>query len=152
MVSILDLVPVPEIVRVRGKDLPVHGFNLESFTELVARFPEVAEFFASGANPKAFLRAAPKIAAMIIGAAIGQDSPEELAAIRKLPLGDAVALLLAVQKGTMPDGPGPFEELLERAEPLIRKFAEQAKAALSTSSGEQPSASPGEAESPSPQS
>jgi len=157
MVSILDVVPAPEIVRVRGKDFEVNGLTLEDLAGLVARFPEVAPFFAEAAaegenvSPMAFLKASPLLAARVIGFAIRQETPEEIAGIRKLPMGDSLALLLAVKKGSLPDGTGPLEEIMAMAEPLITKVIarlseamEASRKARSTASAAQQPASSGE--------
>lgn len=149
MVSILDVAPVPEIVRVRGVEIPVNGLSLEDLAALVARFPEIAGFFADGAEkgagPMAFLKASPGLAAMVIGAATGQDSPEEIAGFRKLPFGDSLALLLAVKRGSLPDGSGPLEELMAMLEPVITKWVaivvETIKARSMASAAQPPSSS-----------
>lgn len=142
MVSILDLVPVPEIVRVRGHDVPVNGLSFEAFAKLIGGFPAVAGFFTDGANPAAFLAASPDLVAMVICAGIGDDGEKQRAAIKAYPAGDQIKLLNAVLKGTMPDGPGPFLELLATVEGFLPAVAEKRTKAPSTSSGKRPSASP----------
>lgn len=151
MASILDVAPVPEIVRVRGRDFEVHGLSLEDLAALVARFPEVSEFFsasagdADNASPMAFLKASPVLAAKVIGMAIRQESPEEIAELRKLPLGTSLAFLLAVKKGSLPDGPGPLEEVVAMIEPVITRWAEKFMRARSMASAAPQPGSPGAA-------
>lgn len=140
MVSILDLVPTPEIVRVRGNDVPVNGLSFEAFANLIGNFPAVAGFFTDGVNPAAFLAASPDLVAMVICAGIGDDGDKQRKAIKAYPAGDQIKLLNAVLKGTMPDGPGPFLELLATVEGFLPAVAEKRTKAPSTSSGKRQAA------------
>lgn len=144
MVSILDLVPVAETVSVRGRDIPVNGLSFESFAQLIAGFPAIAGFFTDGVNPAAFLAASPDLVAMVIGAGIGQEGSEEREAIKRLPAGDQIKLLNAVLKGTMPDGPGPFLDLLENLEGFTTGLGRSTKD-QATNSGKRRSGSAGAA-------
>lgn len=137
MVSILDVVPVAEKVSIRGHEIEVRGLGFEALARLIGNFPAVAGFFTDGVNPAAFLTASPDLAALIICAGIGQDGEKEREAVKQLPAGDSVKLLNAVLKGTMPDGPGPFLELLGTVEAMVPQSLEKRTKAPSTSSGKQ---------------
>lgn len=141
MVSILDTVPVPEIIRVRGVDLPVNGLGLEELAAMIAKFPEVAGFFADGVSPASFMSASPDLVAMIVCAAIRDDGPEQRAVFKSWPAGDQIKALNAVLRGTMPDGPDPFLELLGLVEKYMPIVTEKRTKGRSTSSGKPPRAS-----------
>lgn len=152
MISITDLVPVAEKVSIRGHAVEVNGLSFEHMARLIAGFPAVAGFFTDGVNAAAFLAASPDLAAMVIGAGIGQDDPASVEAIKKLPAGDAVKLLNAVLKGTMPDGPGPFLQMLETVEGFTGGLTASRTKAPATSSGKQRPASSGAAATDTPKS
>lgn len=141
MVSIIDLVPVAEKVSIRGHAVPVNGLALEHFARLISGFPAIASFFTDGVGAASFLAASPDLAAMIIGAGIGQEDDASLDAIKKLPAGDALKILNVVLKRTMPDGPGPFLAMLETVEGFTSGLSESRMKDPATNSGKRRSVS-----------
>lgn len=121
MPSFMDIVAMPEIVKIDGQDCPVHGVSVDGLGALFQRFPWLLEALLSGngvkidLTPEQLIKEAPGAAVAIMAAALGYPGNEEAEAkVRLLPLGPQLEILVKAKKRTMPDGLSPFVESLKR--------------------------------------
>lgn len=117
MVGLVDIeiVPTLQTVKFRGHDLGVCGISVETIAKLFMRYPEVKKVLESGAADVAasLLKMSDDVVVALIAAGLGVfgDKTQEQK-IASMALGEKAAILAAIVKLTMPDGLGPFVDLL----------------------------------------
>lgn len=118
MASLLDLGPLTEEVEVRGVQFTVRGLTSANLFRLASEFPSLPQALQqmSSGGFAAALALFPDLFAKIITTAIGMaDNKEaEEKARDNLGVADQLAILMAVQRLSFPQGFGPFVKQLER--------------------------------------
>lgn len=144
MPSFVDLVPASETVSVKGVVFSVAGLSVESIARLFMRFPEVRAMVDKGAlEAETLLKLSDAALAAVIAAGTAcLGNVEQEAAIAKLALADKMKFINAIVRQTMPEGPGPFVELIAGLKGLVPSGeAPQPPAADSNSASAKPSSS-----------
>jgi len=116
MVSLVDIVPQKRTVHIAGGELELRGLGLRQIADLLLRFPSLRNLFTEGA-PTLDINAILLFAPDAIGAIIAESAkePEAAEAITDgMPVDDVAECLLAVRDLTMPSGPSPFFDRLEK--------------------------------------
>jgi hypothetical protein len=122
MASLLDIAPIVVTVSVRGQDIPVTGLPVAKFAELLRDYPTLRSMI-DGAwkrggvsiDAKALFAEVPDavhdiIASGVVDRTAGHDVL--LAHVMMLGAADQLALLRGVMEATMPEGPGPFVDVV----------------------------------------
>jgi hypothetical protein len=117
MTGLLDIAPATGAkVTIRGVELEVNGLSLGDIAALIGRFPKLVEVFSRQDDAVAtIMRSGPDIIAAVIAAGCGMTSDakaEERAA--SLSLEEQFDILVEVLRLTMPAGPRPFVEKLQK--------------------------------------
>lgn len=125
MSSLLDLAPLKRTVRLRGVDVEVVGIAAQDIPYLLDRFAVLGKLAAEGRfTLDELATAAPDALAALFACGIGaRGDPEVEARARTLKLGEQAALFAAIVEVSLPDGIGPFVE-------IVRKFTTALKTAM----------------------
>lgn len=116
MVSLVDIVPQTRAVRVNGGEIELRGLGLRQIAGLLVRFPELRKLLVAGApeiDLDALIADAPDAVGTIIAEAAGQPEAADNIA-DALPLEEIADCLFAIGELTMPNGPAPFFDRLNR--------------------------------------
>lgn len=124
MVSLVDLAPLKETIKVRGKDFDLSGVPAIVIVDLLVEFPELRRIFAEKELRQnelaALIAGSGRLAGAIIAAANGEYGNEEaMANAARLPPGDLLPFIAPIIRLTFPQGVRAFVEevaaLLPRA-------------------------------------
>jgi hypothetical protein len=111
--SFADIVPRIERVDIGGTVIEMRGLSAPRCFELVTEFPAIIGLLSGNPDVAKLLFQLPQAAAAIACEGLRRPKDKKLREdFNNLALGDQVKLLTAVIKATMPDGPGPFVEML----------------------------------------
>lgn len=117
MTDIVNFVPLSATVEIRGNKIKVRGLELDEIGQLIYRFPKFREIKAL--NAAEIIRLMDReIQSAVIAAANdhpGNDKAEK--SFGNLSLGERVKLVSKIIEMTMPDGIGPFVELMQTLKP-----------------------------------
>lgn len=117
MTDIVNFVPLTAKVEIRGQKISVRGLELDEIGQLVYRFPKFREIKALNASEIIKLMDR-EIQAAVIAAAAGHAGNEKAEkSFANLSLGERVKLVSKIIEMTMPDGIGPFVELMQTLKP-----------------------------------
>lgn len=108
-VKLPDLVNVSQSVEVRGVAVAVRGLKLEEVIMLLVDLPGLGKAMDGKTPSVTAIMQSPAIMAAVLGKATDLDAES----VSTLTAGEQAKLLAPVVKQTMPDGIGPFVELLE---------------------------------------
>lgn len=115
MVGLLDIGEINESVTIRGKEVPVIGLDADAIFNLLWRFPELRAIMASRGEITAqgLMELAPDILATIIASSIGHaGDKKQIAAARKLTVGEQFMIIDKMLEISFPQGVGPFVDRL----------------------------------------
>lgn len=118
MVSLIDIAPLNETVRVQGQDVSVVGISSLGLAHLLKHFPELRALIVGRSvdiSAELLMDVAPRAISAIIAAGTGfpgNANAEKVA--DSLPVGEQLELLSVILKLTMPDGVDPLVEKLGR--------------------------------------
>ena len=111
MTTLLDIGPLTEEVEIRGVKLTVHGLSAGHLFQLFNDFPDMRKLLdkKEGDPKEIFMSLAPELIAKMIAMATGSphDKQAEMKAMA-LGAGDQLAIMLAMQRLSFPNGIGPF--------------------------------------------
>jgi hypothetical protein len=111
MASLLDIGPLTEDVEIHGVKLTVQGLSAGHLFQLFNDFPDMRKLLdnKNGDPKEIFLSLAPELIAKIIAMVTGSphDKQAEMQAMA-LGAGDQLAIMLAMQRLSFPNGIGPF--------------------------------------------
>ncbi len=141
MVGLLDIAPVVDTVEVNGEQVSVPGISVHGIVSLLQRHPVLQDAMSKGITAQNLMATGPDAVAAIIAAGCGNPGNEQVEQIAKtLNMQAQIDLLVAIIRRTMPKGPVPFAESLNRLmatfnDPvdLIQSKIEQMKASPKTS-------------------
>jgi hypothetical protein len=147
MAKLSDIIPPQHriVINVAGEgeqEVDVRGLNLQDIAGLMSRYPEVIEQFDGKLDALAILKLGPQVVAAIMAMACGAPGDRGAeAALLALPLGKQAEILNIVVRETMPNGVGPFVELLKALGldlDTVRRKVDSAKPSLSPSTTSAP--------------
>lgn len=113
MASLLDIGPLTEEVDIHGTKVTVNGLSAADIFRLFADFPDMGLLLKTGEGSAqdVVMQLAPELLAKIIAMATGAPHDKEIEAKAKmLGAADQLAILMAVQRLSFPEGLGPFIE------------------------------------------
>lgn len=119
MAKLSDIIPpqhriVITLANDEAQEVDVRGLNLQDVASLMARYPEVIEQFDGRLDAMAILKLGPQVVAAVMAMACGAPNDRGAeAALLALPLGKQAEILNVVVRETMPNGVGPFVDLLK---------------------------------------
>lgn len=117
MASLLDIGDLTEEVEVHGVKLTVQGWTAGHIFQLFSEFPDMRKMLEKkeGRPQEVLLSLAPELLAKMIAMALGEAKNKEVEAKAKtMGAGDQLAILMAAQRLSFPDGIGPFVEQVNR--------------------------------------
>jgi hypothetical protein len=119
MVGLPDLAPAKRIVNLRGTDVEVGPITGGDFVDLLMRYPEFKKAYDKKGSVDdtlvaSVMKLAPAALAALVASALGKpgDKGEEKK-ILNLAVGELASLVAAILKVSLPDGTGPFEDVME---------------------------------------
>ena len=117
MTGLLDIAPVAGAkVTIRDVEIDVNGLSLGDIAALIGRFPKLVEVFSRQDDAVAtIMKSGPEIIAAVIAAGCGMTNDEAAEArAAGLSLEEQFDILVEVLRLTMPAGPRPFVEKLQK--------------------------------------
>jgi hypothetical protein len=116
MASLLDLGPLTEEIDIRGVKLKVQGLSAAHLFKLFSEFPDMTQMIGQMGNAgAAMLNMAPDLIAKIIATATGSPDDKQIEEQAKtLGAADQMAILMAVQRLSFPQGFGPFVDQITK--------------------------------------
>lgn len=120
IVTLSDLLGVDEYVEISRGRIAARGLGVGEVLDLVARYPVLQVGDGLKISAPALISAAPSAVPEIIALACGMPGKAGQDAARRLSAPDQALIVEAVIERTMPDGPGPFVEILGR---LLKKLS-----------------------------
>lgn len=109
-----DIAPAIETVGVRGLKLKVLGLDVEHIAHLFREFPEVSKAISAQAvDIGALMKLSSRLLnAIVLGGLRDNEMPGIEDGVKNLMLGEKAKIVAAIVRLTMPDGLGPFVELM----------------------------------------
>lgn len=120
IVTLQDLLGGDEYVEISRGRIALRGLGVGEVLDFVTRYPVLQVGEGLKISAPALIAAAPAAVPEIIALACGMPGKSGQDAARRLSAPDQALIIEAVIERTMPDGPGPFVEILAR---LLRKLS-----------------------------